>query len=497
MNTTLLLVGLFGLFAGITITWLVRKLLVERDFVSAARYAETSATLQQTITRLALAEEKTKMQAEELTALKARCAELEQMSHRQRESLSAEKTAFGIIAGEKENLQQEYNSIRQKLESRTNEWMEANRMITDLKAKLENQLLVYQQQKTDLEQMTEKLRKDFSLLANDILDEKTKKFNEVQQREMNVLLEPLKSNLNDFRQQVEKTYKSENEERLSLKEQVKMMMQLNETLAKEAKSLTVALSGNTKKQGDWGEWILETILEYSGLQKGVHFFPQESSNDDDGNRMRPDIVVKYPDERVLVIDSKVSLVHYDQLCREEDPDTQVILLKSLVQSLRNHIDGLSGKNYTQIANSLDMVIMFLPVEAAYITALQNDPDLQQYAYRKNVLLVSPANLVVAMKLIYDMWKKDAINKNAEAVAERAGRLYDKVAGFIEDFESIGKSINAVQKVYGEAHKKLASGRGNIVAQAEKMKQLEIKSGKTIPAGIASEALLQDELDQLQ
>ncbi|MBC6491970.1 hypothetical protein BC349_12980 [Flavihumibacter stibioxidans] len=490
-----MIVGLFGLFAGITITWLVRKLLVERDFVSAARYAETSATLQQTITRLALAEEKTRMQADELAALKARSAELEQVSHRQRESLSAEKTAFGIVNGEKENLQLENNSIRQKLESRTNEWMEANRVITDLKAKLENQSLVYQQQKTDLEQMTEKLRKDFSLLANDILDEKTKKFNEVQQREMNVLLEPLKSNLNDFRQQVEKTYKSENEERLSLKEQVKLMVQLNETLAKEAKSLAVALSGNTKKQGDWGEWILETILEYSGLQKGVHFFPQESSNDDDGNRMRPDIVVKYPDERVLVIDSKVSLVHYDQLCREENTDTQVILLKSLVQSLRNHIDGLSGKNYTQIANSLDMVIMFLPVEAAYITALQNDPDLQQYAYRKNVLLVSPANLVVAMKLIYDMWKKDAINKNAEAVAERAGRLYDKVAGFIEDFESIGKSINAVQKVYGEAHRKLASGRGNIIFQAEKMKQLEIKSGKTIPAGIASEALLQDGLDR--
>jgi DNA recombination protein RmuC len=488
----IMIVALISLFAGGLLAWLIRKLIFEKGHVPLAEYNSLNDKYQQTNTRLAIMEEKQRTQMSELADLKQRAIEMEKMSMLQRESLAAERTALGILNGEKENLLQETLSIRQQLQIKTDEWMAAKNESTELKTKLEHQSTLYQDQKRDLEQMTEKMRKDFSLLAQDILDEKTKKFNESQQKEMSVLLEPLKTNLTEFRTQVEKSYKIENDDRLSLKEQVKLMMQLNETLAKEAKSLSVALSGNTKKQGDWGEWILETILEYSGLQKGVHFFPQESSNDDEGNRIRSDVIVKYPDERVLIIDSKVSLSHYDQLCREEDPDTQVLLLNRLIQSLRNHIDGLSGKNYTQFKNSLDMVIMFLPVEVAYITALQNDPDLQHYAYRKNVLMVSPANLVVAMKLIFDMWKKDAINKNAEAVADSAGKLYDKLAGFVDDFTKIGRALEGMQSTYNDAHKKLASGKGNIISRAEKMKQLEIKATRSIAGGIANEALLEEE-----
>ena len=488
----IIIVAAICLLAGALVTWLIRKLVFEKGHILLHEYTALNEKYQQISTQLAIMEEKHRTQLAELTDLKQRSIELEQISIRQRESLAAEKTALGIITGEKENIQNEMLAIRQQLQIKTDDWMAAKNETTELKTRLEHQSTLYQDQKKDLEQMTEKMRQEFSLLAHDILDEKTKKFNESQQKEMNVLLEPLKTNLNDFKNQVEKAYKVENDDRLSLKVQVEMMMKLNETLAKEAKSLSVALSGNTKKQGDWGEWILETILEYSGLQKGVHFFPQESSNDDEGNRIRPDVIVKYPDERVLIIDSKVSLSHYDQLCREEEPDTQVLLLKSLLQSMRNHIDGLSGKNYTQFKNSLDMVIMFLPVEAAYITALQNDPDLQHYAYRKNVLMVSPANLVVAMKLIFDMWKKDAINKNAEAVAESAGKLYDKLAGFVDDFSKIGRAIEGLQSTYSDAHKKLATGKGNIIARAEKMKQLEIKSTRSIAGEIASAGLLEED-----
>ncbi len=447
---------------------------------------------QQGITQNALLNERVRQLSSEMDQHKIQNAELQNAANTARAELGRVQMAHGIANGELEMIRQEKLSLIQQLQEKTREWIEENKMSVQLKSELDQQSTLYREQKTDLEQLRDKMHKEFSLLAHEILSEKTKSFNESQQKEMSGMLEPLKTNLKDFKEQVEKSYKTESEERISLRAQVNLMMELNSTLAKEARSLAVALSGNTKKQGDWGEWILETILEYSGLQKGVHYEVQASAQDEAGGRIRPDVIVKYPDERVLIIDSKVSLSHYDQLCREEDPDTQVLLLKSLQQSLRNHIDGLSGKNYPQFKGSLDMVIMFLPVEAAYITALQGDPDLQHYAYRKNVLMVSPANLVVAMKLIYDLWKRDGMSKNAAAIAEKAGKLYDKVVGFVEDFQRIGKAIDGLQFTYNQAHNKLTNGRGAVLKQAEDMRKLEIKNSKKLPPEMVSELVEMNE-----
>lgn len=361
-----------------------------------------------------------------------------------------------------------------------------------LRTQLAFQTNLYQQKKTELDELALQLRTDFKLLAQNILDEKSQQFQASQHQQMSGLLEPLKQHLGAFKEQIEKTYKVENDDRISLRAELQQLMKLNHQLSKEAHSLAAALSGNTKKQGDWGELILETILDYCGLQKGVHYQTQLGGIDADGNRIRPDVLVNYPDGRVVIIDSKVSLTHYDALCREEDTGQQAVLLKQLGQSVKLHIDSLSSKQYTQLPGSLDMVIMFLPVEAAYITALQHDPGLQQYAYAKNILLVSPANLVLAIKLIHDLWKKDAINKNADLVAEKAGQLYDKLAGFVHDFQKLGGAINSMQKLYEDAHQKLAAGRGNIVSRAEKMKQLHIRASKRIDSGIANSALLEDE-----
>lgn len=447
----IILTAISALAAGILLTWIIRKLIFERDYIAASEHKILTEKFRELTTEKILAEERIK------------------------------------------HLAQEKGEMTRLLEIKTNESYNALKQIAALQEKLENKSFLYDQQKKDLQEMTERLKKDFSLLANDILDEKTKNFNQTQQKELTTLLDPLKSNLNEFKLQVEKTYKVESDDRVSLREQVKHMMTLNDTLAKEAKALTTALTGNTKKQGDWGELILESILEYSGLQKGIHYFPQETSLNEDGNKIRPDVLVRYPDNRAIVIDSKVSLVHYDLLCKEEVEELQAAHLRNLLQSIRNHIDGLSNKNYSQITNALDMVIMFLPVEAAYITALQNDPDLQQYAYKKNVLLISPANLTIAMKLIYDMWKKDAINKNAEAVAEKAGKLYDKLVGFVDNFERVGRALVTLQTAYNDAHKQLTSGKGNIVVQAEQMKQLEIKASKQMPGKYLNEASTQDQL----
>jgi len=494
MNTNTFVVLLISsLLIGIILTWIIRKLVFEKNFQPMSQYNELNARMQEALTGKALAEEKLISQQQQLTTIQAQYQAVSEVADQVKEQIAVANATLEMLTREKNQLSTDKFEIKQSLDSKTVEANESLRKITELNVKLQNQSVMYDQQKTDLELMTDKLKRDFSLLANAILDEKTEKFSLLQEKEMTTLLEPLKTNLSEFRLQVEKAYKTENEERISLKEQVKHMMTLNETLSKEAKSLTQALSGNVKTQGDWGERVLESILEYSGLQKGIHYFIQETTNNEDGGKIRPDILVKYPDDRAIVIDSKVSLSHYDQLCREENPNTQTILVKSLLQSFRNHIDGLSNKNYAQVANSLDMVIMFLPVEAAYITALQNDPDLQEYAYRKNVLLISPANLLMTMKLIYDMWKREAINKNSEAVADKAGKLYDKLVGFVENFEKIGKAIGSLQNTYGDAHKQLTSGRGNIVIQAEQMKQLKIISSKTIPPHTLNEASKQDHL----
>lgn len=494
MSTILIVVLIFvSVSIGILFTWIIRKLVFEKNYLPKVQYEELKIKLQEVLTSEAVAEEKFSAQEKLLSASQVEYQLASIEVGELKELIAVANANLEMVKIANIDLLSEKGEIKQLYDTKLTEANDAARKIVELSVKLQNQSAVYDQQKADLELMTEKLKKDFSILANDILDEKTQKFSQVQEKEMNTLLEPLRTNLSEFKLQVEKTYKIENDDRISLREQVKHMMTLNETMSKEAKSLTAALSGNTKKQGDWGERVLESILEYSGLQKGIHYFTQETSNNAEGGKIRPDVLVKYPDNRAIVIDSKVSLSHYDQLCREENPNTQVILVKSLLQSLRNHIDGLSNKNYTNVTNSLDMVIMFLPVEAAYITALQNDPELQQYAYRKNVLMVSSANLLVTMKLIYDMWNKDSINKNADAIADKAGKLFDKIVGFVENFEKIGKAIGSLQNIYGEANKQLTCGKGNIITQAVQMKQLKIKATKNLPEAILNEALTQDNL----
>jgi DNA recombination protein RmuC len=495
MNSSLIILVFTALGAGTLIGWLIRKLTFEKNHIPAARYEALHEQHQRIRTEAALARQENENHRLEIAKQESRHAADQAQLDQLKTELAAARAGQQSLSDEKQVLLAEQHALQAKIEAKTKDEIAAAKQLSDLSSKLENQTHLYEQQKADLEHMSEKLRKDFSLLANTILDEKTQKFSDIQQKELNVLLDPLKTNLAEFKAQIERTYKTENEDRISLREQVKQMMGLNELLSREAQALTRALSGSTKKQGDWGEMILESILDYCGLQKGIHYFTQESREDGEGTRIRPDILVKYSGDRVIVIDSKVSLQHYEQLCREEDPDTQAVLIKRMLQSFYSHIDGLSAKKYTDVSGSLDMVIMFLPVEAAYITALQHDPELQQYAYRKNILLISPSNLTLAMKLVFDLWKRDGINKNAEAIAGQAGRLYDKLAAFVEHFERIGRAISGLQDAYGEAQKQLATGRGNVISRAEQMKQLQIKSAKEMPAKYLTEAGAADPLPE--
>jgi DNA recombination protein RmuC len=328
---------------------------------------------------------------------------------------------------------------------------------------------------------------EFKNMAQTILDEKTQKFTELNRTNMDSILKPLSDNIESFKKKVEETYDKESKERFSLGDRVKELLELNQKISKEATDLTRALKGDSKKQGNWGEVILERILEKSGLEKGREYSTQESYRDDHGNIFRPDVVLTYPDDRKVVIDSKVSLVAYEKYASSEDSDEQKLFLKEHIRSLRSHIDSLSLKKYDELVKSLDFTMMFIPIEPAYLEAVREDEDLWHYAYNKRILLISPTHLVSAIKMIADLWKREFQNRNAEEIAKRGGLLYDKFVGFVENLEKVGKNISQAGKSYDEALNQLSTGRGNLVNQAEQLKKLGLKTTKDIPLSILADS----------
>jgi DNA recombination protein RmuC len=375
--------------------------------------------------------------------------------------------------------------MRQKLQVLTAENIQ-------LKVQLDYKNDKLNQQKNEIENIGQKFENQFKVLASQILEEKKNAFNKDQESSLKAILDPLKENISSFKQEFSAKLKTESDDRISLREQVVHMMTLNQTLSEQANNLTQAFRGSVKHQGNWGEMILESILEYTGMQKDIHYFVQKRSINDDGDSIQPDVLVKYPDSRTIVIDSKVSLIHYENFYKSTDPVLQQQQLALLVRSIKAHIDGLSGKSYQDVTNSLDFVMMFIPVEAAYITAMQTDPTLWQYAYKKRIILISPTNIITAMKLVNDMWQKDSIDRNAKAIAERAGKLYDKLASFVEEFEKIGIHLERAAGAFQDSKKKMTDGKGNLVSQAHRMKQMKINSKKALPSVIIEEALLEDE-----
>lgn len=407
-----------------------------------------------------------------------------------------------------ELLQHELSQSRQELaatrtraeqwEQRVQDLLAESRQLTALLRESEGSLqrtreenrqisIQMQEQKQSLEQVGKKFESEFQVLAQRILDEKTKVFQQSQESSLGQMLNPLRDQLKNFKEEFENRYKTESNERISLREQIRHMLDLNQTLSAQAENLTRALTNNVKSQGDWGESILESILQYAGLQKDLHYFVQESSQNEVGDTIRPDVIIKYPDGRALVVDSKVSLLHYTRLIAAGDEAERKTQEALLLQSFRQHADGLSRKNYQSVADALDFVLMFVPVESAYIQAMQADTTLWQFAYQKRVLLISPTNLVPAMKLVADLWQRDGVNRKAEAIAERAGKLYDKLVGFVDNFDRVGSQLEKATETWRDAQKQLVQGRGNLISQAEKMREMHIKTQKKLPGNWTEQA----------
>ena len=338
-------------------------------------------------------------------------------------------------------------------------------------------------QKNQMEELGKKFNIEFENIANKILETKTQKFTELNKINLKDILDPLGKNIEEFKKTVNETYDKESKERFSLGERVKELSQLNQVISEEARNLTKALKNESKTQGSWGEMILESILEKSGLRKGEEYFMEYELKDDEGNslrsesenkKMRPDAVIRYPDNRSVIIDSKVSLNAFTRYLESQDTEQQKIELTAHVTAVKNRIIELSTRGYDDYNKTLDFVMMFIPSEPAYIAAQKGDPNIWNFAYEKRILLINPTNLIISLKLIVDLWKREYQNKNAQKIAERGTLLYDKFTGFVANLEEIGKHIDLAKKAYTDSSKQLATGKGNLISQAEELRSLGLK-----------------------
>lgn len=355
----------------------------------------------------------------------------------------------------------------------------------ELGARLQEQQHAAAQRYRDLESAREQLKSEFQALAAQILDDKARRFDEVQQAQLGQLLNPLREQLGDFRRAVSDAYEKENNARVALQTRIDDLVRLNQTLGQEAQSLSRALSADNRAQGYWGELKLERLLEAAGLEKGQQYFTQESFRNADGDTYRPDALLALPGDRHIIVDAKMTLVDYQRACETSDEVERDQHLGRHVVALRTHVRQLGEKDYSRLEgiHAPDLVLMFVPVEGAFLEALRRDQSIYEYAFERKIILVGPSNLLASLRLVAQIWRNEQQNRNAHAIAERAATLYDKFVGFVDDLAKVGEALERAQSMHRNALSKLAQGRGNLVRQAEMLRGLGVAPSKQLPAGM--------------
>jgi DNA recombination protein RmuC len=410
--------------------------------------------------------------------------------------LSGWYVANAKLSAYSQTLQAKLEGAQQQLDEVKKELFLVNNQNSQLRqdlARLEtvNQHLTEKlgMQKQEVEAMQEKLTIQFKNLANDLLEEKSKKFTDQNKVNLEGILKPLGERIQEFEKQVVQTNKESLERNVALRTEVKKLSELNTQITKEAVNLTKAIKGDTKTQGNWGEFILESILEKSGLTKDREYSIQTSFLTEEGKRYQPDVIIQLPENRHIIIDAKVSLVNYEQFFNSEQPSEQALVLKKHIQSMRKHIKELSEKNYQSQYDlkGLDFVLMFVPIEPAFSLAVQHDLGLFNEAYEKNIVLVSPTTLMATLRTIANIWKHEYQNQNALEIAQQGGALYDKFVGFVEDLKHLGRQMDVTQKAYTEAMKKLYEGKGNLVRRAQNIKTLGARTSKALDQNLIDRA----------
>lgn len=378
--------------------------------------------------------------------------------------------------------------LEQQLEDKEIECIDLNKVLAAQEQQVQHQEEKLQEQKGQIQQIQEQFRLEFAHTANALLEEKSEKFTAQNQQNLSALLLPLKEKIKHFEEQVAHFYGDESKQRATLQEQIRQLTTLNQTMNEETKNLTRALKGEAKTQGNWGELILERLLEKSGLRKDMEYSTQQHFQTEEGKRQLPDLILNLPNKKHLVIDSKMSLTAYERFSNAPTEEEASEALKEHLTSVKSHVKELSRKKYQKIGqlNSLDFVLMFVPLEAAYALAMQNDHQLFYQAFEQNVIIVSPMTLLATTRTIANVWQQENQNRNALEIADRAGRMYDKFVGFTEDLQKLGDKIRGVEVEYNEAMKKLQYGRGNLVSRAAQLKALGAKASKQLPEHLGEE-----------
>lgn len=388
---------------------------------------------------------------------------------------------FEMALREKEEIRQEKEHINMQLARRNSEY--------------ESLEMRNREQKAEVEKLQEKFTKEFENLANKILDEKSTKFTKQNKESLEIILNPLQEKIKSFEKRVEDTHKESIDRHAMLRQQIIGLKELNEQMSKEATNLTKALKGDSKLQGNWGELVLERVLEKSGLEKDREYFVQNSFTTEDGRRLLPDVVLHLPDNKKMIVDSKVSLVAYERFVNEEEEEERAKFLKAHVASLKKHVEQLSAKNYQNLyqIESPDFVLLFVPIEPAFAVALNQDNSLYSWAFEKNIVIVTPSTLLATLRTVDSMWTNEKQQQNAIEIATQAGRLYDQFVNLTEDLLKVGNQLNTVKGSYDSTMVKL-TGKGNLISRVERLKKLGSKASKHINEKLLKKAEEDDSSD---
>ena len=406
--------------------------------------------------------------------------------------LSASTSAVNLLKDEKVKQEEKQQDAQSQINELTGQ-------VATLQAKNEHLIQKLSEQQKQIDEMQKRLLIEFENIANRVLDSNTRKLSDQNKEKLGEMLTPVKDRLEQFNKTVQDTYEKNTRERSGLFEQVKNLVELNKTMSEDAQKLTNALKGESKTQGNWGEMQLDMLLENSGLTKGIEYTVQDSLTTLDGRRLQPDVIIHLPEKKEIVVDSKVSLTAYELLANNEDEDGRKAALKQHIASVRNHVKELSEKKYHNLyqLNTLDFVLMYIPIEAAFSLAVMNDTGLVRFAYERQIVMVSSSTLLATLKTIESIWRQEKQNRNAQLIAEKAGAMYDKFAGFFDDMTKLGTQMLTTQKSYNAAMNKFSTGKGNLLKRAHEIKTLGAKTTKVLPEDLSTESNELPETEQKQ
>ena len=412
-----------------------------------------------------------------------------------KETISKLATDLAVLSERLTQLQNKETEFKQLQQH----YLEAKSQIAEIESRTAEQLKHAEEKLNLLKDAELRLINQFEQLASKIFDERNKQFTEHNKTSLDHIVKPLREQLGEFKQRIETVYDNENKDRISLREEIVSLRRDTAQMNQDALNLTRALKGDKKTQGNWGEMILETVLEKSGLRKGIEYETQGAFRDESNKLFKPDVIVRLPEDKDIIIDSKVSLVAYERYCSSDDDEERIAALKLHTEAVRTHIKSLSEKDYSGLKGlrSLDFVLLFMPIEAAFIAAFQADERLFSDAFEHKIIVVTPTTLLATLRTIENIWRYERQNENARAIADKAGIVYDKIRGFVEDLEKLGKQLSTVHATYDGVMNKLTLGNGNLIRQASSFVDLGVKVKKTLPKSITEQAgLAIDEIDPL-